>query len=456
MYKFFLAVKYLLKRPINLLGMIGILLGVWSLIVAPSIFSGYTRELRAHIKEASSVLTIISGSRKVSFRKLEKILEQEPSFVAAAPRVVWYGAMSADRPLTSEGNERRIIKSPADAALDSPKSYQVLGIDFEKECRLTGLRSWLDACKSSDLRVADRKTNPLALPQSGKESMEDPLPRILIGELPAKEDRLHRGDRILMTSGTQSPSRGFEAIQQKFTLAAAFSPKYFKYEKGTAFVDIDVMRKLLDPPHAAKLDSFSEVSVALKDGADEDVVAGRIKKLLREAGDRRIRELAVVTWEQKNEQFLQSIDHQRGLIRVILFVLILIAVILVFVTLLMMVTEKTRDIGILSALGATRRGILAIFVTCGFSISVAGVLLGLLAGWISCIYLDSFNRFLANTVGVQLFPKEIYGLKHVPYEIEPIWMGLVGTVAIAVTLLFSLIPAFFAARRDPVKALRND
>ncbi|HHI68455.1 MAG TPA: FtsX-like permease family protein [Planctomycetes bacterium] len=149
-------------------------------------------------------------------------------------------------------------------------------------------------------------------------------------------------------------------------------------------------------------------------------------------------------------------DHERALMKLLLMISLVVAGFLIFATLSMMVTEKTRDIGILTALGATRTGILYIFLFCGFVISFLGSLLGSLAGWISCLYLNDFNEFLGRTFHVQLFPPQIYNLSRIPTELDLGWILQVVAGAILLSLLFSLIPAFRASRFEPVKALRYE
>jgi lipoprotein-releasing system permease protein len=142
--------------------------------------------------------------------------------------------------------------------------------------------------------------------------------------------------------------------------------------------------------------------------------------------------------------------------KIVLFVIMVVAGFLIFATLSMMVTEKTRDIGILTAMGATRRGILAIFLICGAFIGLSGCVLGLVAGYFSSIHLNDVNQWVKRQFDVELFPTDIYKLREVPYALDPVWMGQVAIVAMALALLFALIPAWRAARFDPVEALRYE
>ncbi len=118
--------------------------------------------------------------------------------------------------------------------------------------------------------------------------------------------------------------------------------------------------------------------------------------------------------------------------------------------------NQTNGIGILTALGATRRGVMQIFLSCGLSIAVLGSVLGLVAGCLSSYYLDNFNKWLRATFGLDLFPPHIYNLDRVPYHLDPVWITQVALMALGTGVLVSGLPAWRAARHDPLTSLRNE
>jgi len=216
-----------------------------------------------------------------------------------------------------------------------------------------------------------------------------------------------------------------------------------------------------DPRDENYREVFNEVAIKLD---DEQHAAGVRQELSRRLvallGDPRDplsgRCWEVQTWEQRRSTLLKAVDHERAMMSILLGISLVVAAFLIFATLSMMVTEKTRDIGILTALGATRAGVLYVFVFCGIIISVLGATLGSIAGWLSCLYLNDLDRFLNRTFGLELFPKEIYNLSEIPTELDPAWMAIVFVMAVALALLFSLIPAYRASRFEPVRALRYE
>jgi lipoprotein-releasing system permease protein len=139
--------------------------------------------------------------------------------------------------------------------------------------------------------------------------------------------------------------------------------------------------------------------------------------------------------------------------KVSLFAVMLVAAFLIYATLHMMVTQKVKDIGILTSLGATPRGIAAIFVLCGGVIAVVGCSAGLAIGILSAHYLNDVNDWFDASFGVELFPTELYDLDRIPYRIEPDWVAQVLIAASVLALLVAYLPARRAARMAPVKAL---
>jgi lipoprotein-releasing system permease protein len=137
----------------------------------------------------------------------------------------------------------------------------------------------------------------------------------------------------------------------------------------------------------------------------------------------------------------------------VMFVVMLIAAFLIYATLNMMVTQKVKDVGILSALGGAPAAVGAIFTRCGFVIGALGGAAGMAAGTLSAIYLDTFDKWMHDTFGFELFPREMFDLPHIPYQLEPALIVQVALAALGLSLLVAWLPARKAARMHPVQAL---
>jgi lipoprotein-releasing system permease protein len=131
----------------------------------------------------------------------------------------------------------------------------------------------------------------------------------------------------------------------------------------------------------------------------------------------------------------------------------LIAAFLIYATLHMMVTQKTKDIGILTALGGTPGEVGAVFTRCGFAIGLCGSGLGVLGGVGSLHKLNPFNDWMERTFGISIFNKKLFDLPAIPWRLDPLWLLLVAVLALLMALFVAWLPARRAAALQPVKTL---
>ncbi len=446
MYRLFLALRYLLTRPIHLLGMLGVTVGVWALIVVVSIFSGFLQVVGDHLRSAGADVSVYNIPDRVEPERLRAAILADPNVDACAPHLVHYGLLHrpgqrpAPLPLLGRGSLQ---------GGEGPFLF-VQGVDPRQEDTVGGFLGWL-AAADPDLRVAD-PTAPLQ-PLQGR-------PAILLGQERMRRDGLRPGDHVVLTSGrllrAQDGGQALEQISQDFTVAGAFRTRHTGFDGNQTFVALDTLRDLLRPDRPL---AVHEMVVRLKDRGDAAVAetAARLQRQLprelrtgREEGPP-----FVQTWRDRNRSILLGVDHQRGLMKIVLIVTLVVAAFLMFATLSMMVTEKTADIGILTALGGTPLGVMQVFLFCGLTITTAGLVLGVLAGCLSAIYLDDFNNLLRALFDIDLFPTKVYNLDRVPYALDPLWIAQVCGIALLVGAVVSALPAFRAARHDPLESLRG-
>ncbi len=464
MYKYFLGFRYLFSRPINILGVGGVAVGVWFLITVVAIFTGFIREIRTHIRGTSSDLILYGVTPDIPFPRVEKALEENPHVAGCAPRIVLPSLLLGD--IRADVGGGAISRNIFSSSKFASRSFVVLmGVDPEKEESVTDFRKFLLDKEVAPSDRVDDPDHPFRVAPPPGEGFGKPQPGIILSTL--NSGLFHKGERIGLATvnlfpDTKNPleprDRPLDAmvIKRDLDIAGFYHSKFFEHNKSTVYVHIDTARSMIgfDPLEEGYRPVFNEVAIKLDDPSLSYAVLPDLKKRLRPI-------LATTpwnlqTWEQRKSLYLKAVDHERALMKLLLMISLVVAGFLIFATLSMMVTEKTRDIGILTALGATRTGILYIFLFCGFVISFLGSLLGSLAGWISCLYLNDFNEFLGRTFHVQLFPPQIYNLSRIPTELDLAWVLQVVAGAILLSLLFSLIPAFRASRFEPVKALRYE
>ncbi len=348
MYRPFLALRYLLTRPINLLGVGGVTIGVWALIVVVSIFSGFLEVVGEHVRSASADVTARYLPATASFAALRAEIESDPNVRSCSPRVVHFGLIN--RPGTRPPPSPLLGRGALQGG-DTPFLF-VIGIDPESEQATTSLADWLRA-PSPEHRVADLDA-PLAA--------RDGLPTILLGEARMTAAGLRPGDIVVMnTAHTEAgpDGSGVEKIEvqlaedgsrgaPRFVVAGAYRTRHTGYDGNNAFVDIEVLRRLLGMPE----DLVQEIVIALHDRATTEQTAERLDRAVRRELDQERmpsqRGARTQSWRTWNFAFLRNVEWQRSLMKIVLIVIMAVAAVLMFATLSMMVTEKTGDIGILT------------------------------------------------------------------------------------------------------------
>jgi lipoprotein-releasing system permease protein len=164
----------------------------------------------------------------------------------------------------------------------------------------------------------------------------------------------------------------------------------------------------------------------------------------------------VRTWEDHRRSLLAAIKNERVLMGIMLSLVVLVAAFTIFAILSMMVTEKRRDIGILTALGATSGGVSQLFLLVAFWDALLGALAGAVLGVLGAVYIDSIEQALSKAFGVQIFDRGVYIFDHIPSVVNPSWVALIVLGSFLCTLLFALVPAVRAGRLHPLDALRHE
>ena len=228
MYRLVLAIRYLLTRPLNLLGMAGITLSVWALIVVVSLFSGFLAVVERHVHEAGADIVVSALPAWTRWSTLAPALADDPNVAATAPRLLHYGL------LLRPGHRPPPAPLPGRGALhggDQPFLF-VMGIDAAQEAQVTGFAAWVrDAEIPAELRAADVAA-PLA--------MRDGVPTVLIGLERMQREGLRPGDAVLLTTarlvedeaGQKHPSK----VQVPLRVAGAYKTAHSGFDGNNVFV----------------------------------------------------------------------------------------------------------------------------------------------------------------------------------------------------------------------------
>jgi lipoprotein-releasing system permease protein len=168
------------------------------------------------------------------------------------------------------------------------------------------------------------------------------------------------------------------------------------------------------------------------------------------------RPLILTDWQQRNETFFSALQVERVVMFTILSMIILVAAFNIIASLIMLVKDKSSDIAVLRTMGATRGAIMRIFSITGTTIGVVGTLTGLVLGLIVAANAEPLRALVSNTLGVAIFPPEVFFLSSLPSKTDPVEVAVVVGLALGLSFLATLYPAWRAAQYDPVEALRYE
>jgi lipoprotein-releasing system permease protein len=185
---------------------------------------------------------------------------------------------------------------------------------------------------------------------------------------------------------------------------------------------------------------------------DPNEVASLAQALQTAAGEG----LWVRDWRQRNSSFFNALQVERNVMFLILTLIILVAAFNVISSLIMLVKDKGRGIAILRTMGASKAMVTRIFFLVGASVGLIGTFVGALLGLLFADNIETIRRFLETISGTELFAAEIYFLSRLPAEIDPAEVISVITMALTLSFLATIYPAWRASRLDPVEALRNE
>jgi lipoprotein-releasing system permease protein len=214
----------------------------------------------------------------------------------------------------------------------------------------------------------------------------------------------------------------------------------------------------LDPPPTnaeldAAYDKIGQASAAeifIDDPDNTRVMRERLQ------ADPSARPLILTDWQQRNETFFSALQVERVVMFTILSMIILVAAFNIISSLIMLVKDKSSDIAVLRTMGATRGSIMRIFSITGTTIGVVGTLSGVVLGLIVAANAEPLRAFVSNTLGVAIFPPEVFFLSSLPSKTDPVEVAVVIGLALALSFLATLYPAWRAAQYDPVEALRYE
>jgi len=456
MYRFFLSWRYLAARRTNIIGIVGIAVGVGALILILSIMTGFLLETKKSLRGTLSDLIIepvhLENRQGVTVpfdpAPLVAAVREDERVVSACAQLTW-GAV-----LGQSGRDAAIANvRMADAQAGQLSLVRLVGIDVVDEFATTGLRASLEAKpRFGGTRVHDVE-NPFA-PPPGYAPEGRELASCLVGEQLADTWAFRRGSEIELVTAVPDPESGeFAVNNRRYVVAGTFRSGENEMDLEQIYLERAELADFLGSSRQfsqvlVRVHDYGKDGLALRD--DLTTKLGRLG-LISNRGTGEVR-----TWEDFRRSLLGAIENERVLMAIMLSLVVVVAAFTIFAILSMMVTEKRRDIGILSALGATPGGVTGLFLWIAFLDALIGAIAGAILGVLGAVYIDSIEMWLSRVLGVQIFNRNVYLFDHIPAVVNPTWVVVIVLGAFTCTLLFAAIPAWRAGRLDPLEALRYE
>ena len=386
-------------------GMLAVMLGVWALIVVMSVMNGARAELFDKIVGMNGHAVIQGyGGRLPDWREIAREAKATPGVVSAIPMI--------EQPLMA--------------------SY---------EGRVEGVLA-------RGMRRADIIANPALRGKVLGGSLDVLRPgsgNVAVGTRLAESLGVSVGNQISLIS-PQGRTTPFGTVPRivSYTVGAIFEVGVYDYDKAFVVMPIEDAQTLL-----MLGDSVGMVEVQTNDA---DHIERILAPLAAKVGDRAL----ITDWRQMNSSLFEALQVERVAMFVILSIIVLVAAFNICSSLIMLVRAKTRDIAILRTMGASRRGVMKVFMTVGITIGTVGTLAGLLLGAISLFFRQSVLNFVQILTGQNLWDPSIRFLTELPSRTDPFEVLAIVAMALGLSFLFTLYPAWKAAGTDPVQVLRYD
>jgi len=407
-FEYFIGRRYLRAKSkqsfislITILSTTGIAVGVMALIVVIAVMSGFESDLKSRILGGQSHIVLMRhGGPFTEYRKILKDVEKIDGVESATP----------------------VIYTQVMLRASSRVSGAVLrGIDPESAGRV--------------IKTLDKVS--LHNPKAGMgESTDNNVPGIVLGKELANNLGVSKGDTIYLISprGMISPIGHLPAMK-RFRLTGFFESGMYDYDGSFAYINIEQAQKILRMGN-----SVTGIEIRVDNMYKAREIA---QKIVSDLGF----PFWARDWMQMNQNLFTALKLEKTVMFIILTLIVLVAAFNIASTLIMMVMEKTRDIAILKAMGATDKSIKKIFVFKGMVIGTVGTTLGVILGFVLCTILKHYK--IAELTG-----DIYYFTTKLPVRLEFFDVFIIVSAALVICFLATIYPARQASRLDPVEAIR--
>jgi len=426
-FSLFLALRYLKPKRsfvsvITVISILGVTLGIAVMIIVLSVMKGFDTELQQTVLGFEPEVTIQSEGAIDDWRQIIARLNTTPDVVAAAPQV--------EGPVIAE--HEHIVTTP-----------MLEGIDPQAELKVVNLKSLIkEGVYNLD---GDSVILGRTLAESLNAHLGDKITITGPGNLRKILDEIRKEGNDPNSTKKLSDLKDEVVMPADVTVTGIFESGRYEYDANVLFVSLALGQELYGLEDGVH-------SIAVKT-ANPYAAANRVRDSLN---SNLLDNATAETWMDRNEDRFDAIRIERAVMFFILMFIVIVAAFGIMNTLITVTVQKTREIGIMKALGATTAQIIWVFMMQGMVVGFFGNLTGLLLGIGAVRYRNGFRYWLSQTLHIKIFPADIYDFAAIPAQIVPRDVAIICISGFLICSLAAFVPAWFAARLDPVKALRYE
>ncbi len=449
MYKIILAIRYLVKRRISYFSVAAVALCVFVVLVVITVLSGLTAGFKRNVHH--SVGDCIVGTKSLVgfgyYDEFIEILEKQEIVEAVSPVIRGYA----------------IVKSAdgASGSLYFDRTLQVMGVDGALHSRVTDFAQWLGYNKEDAGKAFEQ-------------SYDANLPGCIIGTALVFE-RDSDGDYIIPEEIPESKiDVSCVPLTAKGALAKAgtdvVSTKTFAFSDcANSGISIDWTSMYIPFEEAQMLCGMgsgrkrtSAIHIKFTPEVELDAGCAEVRQLWGDFAEAKgespqanlLEKVKVYSWKTYNRHITAAVETERTMMMLVFGMIGIITVFIVFVVFYMIVSHKSKDIGILKSVGVSNAGVLTLFMGFGLLIGVLGSVIGAVGGWQFLVHINQIEDWLFRHFHFQLWNRAIFAIGDIPNKIEFEVLATIVLSAIAACLIGALIPSRQASKYEPAKILQ--
>ena len=272
--------------------------------------------------------------------------------------------------------------------------------------------------------------------------------KVIIGSRLAEALAVDVGSKIrVIAPNTYSTFVGLIPRVKDYEIGAIFEVGMYEYDSSVIFIPLDMAAT-----HFSFYDAVSQIEILLHDINQSDLASMKIHQMVIENN----LPIYVHDWQFVNKSYVNALKVERNVMFLILTLIIIVAAFNIISSLVMLVQDKMKNIALMRTIGLTRTNITKIFFICGATIGLVGTFIGILLGTLFAYNINSIKIWLENLTGTKLFDPIIYFLTNLPSEVNPVTIIYISFLAMFISFLAAIYPAWKASKYEPAEILRYE